>query len=85
VSEAWFRAVTDTVVLLELAPDDRVDPDLAVSHLERLAHLLQGLDPEERSAFVQFVRREAEREGDGERGRVLRQLPEALGLRLPSV
>jgi hypothetical protein len=81
VSETWFRAVTDTAVLLELASDDRLDPDLAVQHLERLAQLLQGLDPEERSAFIEFVAREAEREANAERSRVLHRLPDALGLR----
>jgi hypothetical protein len=80
VSETWFRAVIETVVVLELAPDDRLDPDLAVNHLEALARLLQGLEPEERSAFLTFVRSQAEREEDAKRARVLSELPHALGL-----
>jgi hypothetical protein len=75
-----MQAVAEVVVFLELAPDERLDPDLAVEQLEQLAVLLQQLDDDERRSFIEFVQRQAERETSDDRRRVLLELPEALGL-----
>lgn len=56
MNRSLMEIVVNHAVLFELASDDVLNPDVALSHLESMVHSLRGLSPAERAAFVQYVR-----------------------------
>ncbi len=75
-----FRAIVDAAAVFELTDDERLDPDLGVAALESMSAALQGLEPDLRRQFCDFVASEADAESDPERAEFLAELVDNLGL-----
>jgi hypothetical protein len=80
------RTLIWNACFLEFSDDSLLDPDAAVGQLERMASTLQEASPEERAAFIQQCKVEAEEvsaEGSPrsiEVAEFLHSLPEHFGL-----
>ena len=76
--------VLETLVFLELAGDDIVDPDAAVSQMEGSVATLTRLTPKEKAEFINFIREYADEEerqrGRPERIEFFRSMPDNFGL-----
>lgn len=80
--EPLMEAIVQTVLFLELSGSETVDEDAAVGLMERLAALLQQLDPAEKQRFVEYTLRRAQgvaTESTRER-ECMRAMPGNLGL-----
>lgn len=78
-----MRAIAEAAIFAGLSPDDVVQPDAAVTHLEQVAFVLKGLSSEEREVFRHFLDELAddeEKNGTTERAEFLRSAFENLGL-----
>ncbi len=84
MNPALMRAVVEAIVFAGLSPDDVIQQDAAVAHLEQLGSILKDLPSHERAAFVKYVQAMATAEGrdHGQSPRVefLFSIPENLGL-----
>jgi hypothetical protein len=80
VNEVLMRIILRLAALLELSDPPDVDPDMAVRQLEEVAALLQGLDQDEREAFVAFTGKEANAVADPEYRDFLLGFPANVGL-----
>ena len=75
-----MRTVVEAAAFLELSPDEVLDPDIAVKHLESMAHVLGQLSDSDKRQLVAFTRADADRVSSGDYRDFLRQFPEAMGL-----
>ncbi len=57
-----MRIVVWTVVFLDTASDDEIDPDAAVNQLEWIGSELQKLDAQERGELLRFISGETDAE-----------------------
>jgi hypothetical protein len=78
MSELLMRAVVQAAAFFELSSDDVLDPDVAVTQLEDLAHLLNQLSDGEKHQLVAFVHAEAERAESAAYRAFLREFPEGI-------
>jgi hypothetical protein len=79
-----MRAVVEAVVFAGLSDDNVIQQDAAVAQLEQLGSILRDLLPQDRAAFVKYVRAMATAEerdyGRSPRVQFLFSIPENLGL-----
>ena len=73
-------ALVETVVSLELASDDLIDPDFEVDLMETIASTLQEMSDEQRADFTRELKKHIATTKSAARKKLLRELPEALGL-----
>lgn len=53
--QPFVQALVEAIAFLELSDDDVVDPDAAVTELERIADILKSLGTPERKMLLDYV------------------------------
>jgi hypothetical protein len=81
MNEVLMRVVVQAAAFFELCDEDVLDLDAAVKELESISTELQQLNPADKSAFIAFTQREAERVPNPEYRSFLLEFADAMGLR----